>query len=306
MRSALIKLHVAVFLWGFTGVLGRLITLNEGLLVWYRMLITVIFLFGLIRLHNHSVKLPLKKILQLFGIGAIVATHWVFFYGSIKYSNVSIALTCLSAAGLFTAFFEPIFFRKKISYVEVGLGLLGIAGIYLIFHFDPRYQTGIIIGIIACIMSVIFSILNKKLVADIPPRTMMLYELSGGFLVLTLVLPFYLQAFPPTHIIPTSSDWLWLLLLSLFCTVLAMDISLQALKYISVFTQNLTLNLEPVYGIVLAFIVYKENQYLSDTFYLGFGMIFMAVVLQGIRMYRKVKQQKKRDAMVNTAARKPT
>lgn len=293
MKAALIKLHIAVFLWGFTGVLGRLITLNEGLLVWYRMLITVLVLLLILFLRKEKFVLPTPKILQLTGIGAIIAMHWVFFYGSIKYSNVSIALTCLSSAGLFTAFFEPIFFRRKISIEEILLGLTGIAGIYLIFHFDARFQTGIIIGIISTILSVLFSILNKKYVTNLPARTVMFYELSGGWLVLSLIIPFYLNWFPPSHILPTASDFGWLLLLSTFCTVLAMDLSLQALKKISVFTQNLTLNLEPVYGIILAFAVYKENAYLGSSFYIGFGLIVLAVIMQMLRMLHKIKKFKK-------------
>ncbi len=282
-----------MFLWGFTGVLGRLITLNEGLLVWYRLLITIIILFGVSRLYKNNHRLPWTERSKLFGIGAIVALHWVLFYGSIKYANVSIALTCLSSGGLFTAFFEPLLFKKKMSLFEVLLGGLGVAGIYLIFHFDPRYQTGVIVGILSSIMSVIFSLLNKKAIVSIPARSVMFYELTGGFIVLTVCMPLYLLYFPPTHILPTTEDWGWLFLLSSFCTVLAMDISLQALKYISVFTQNLTLNLEPVYGILLAFIIYHENKSLGPTFYLGFSLILLAVVIQMIRMLGQIRRVKR-------------
>jgi drug/metabolite transporter (DMT)-like permease len=284
MKNALIKLHAAVFLWGFTGVLGRLITLNEALLVWYRILITVISLYFLMRWKSELQRVSRKQLWQLFGIGGLIALHWVFFYGSIKYSNVSIALTCLSAAGLFTALLEPVMTRKQIVPAEIILGLVGIAGIYLIFHFDPQYKTGIIMGLLCTLISCIFSILNKKQVSYTAPKTMMLYELSGGFLILTLIMPLYLYAFPTEHLVPTTSDAIWLLLLSWVCTILAMDLSLQALQKVSAFTQNLTLNLEPVYGIVLAFVVYKENEHLSDGFYLGFALILAAVILQMLRI----------------------
>jgi drug/metabolite transporter (DMT)-like permease len=284
MKNALLKLHAAVFLWGFTGVLGRLITLNEALLVWYRILITVISLYLLMRWRSELQRVSRKQLLQLFGIGGLIAMHWLFFYGSIKYSNVSIALTCLSAAGLFTALLEPVMTRKRIVPIEIILGLVGIAGIYLIFHFDPQYKTGIIMGLICTLISCIFSILNKKQVSYTAPKTMMLYELGGGFLILTLVMPLYLYIFPTEHLVPTKSDALWLLLLSWLCTILAMDLSLQALRKVSAFTQNLTLNLEPVYGIILAFVVYKENEHLSDGFYLGFALILAAVVLQMLRI----------------------
>lgn len=286
MKQALIKLHAAVFLWGFTGVLGRLISLNEGLLVWWRILITVVSLYAIMRMKGQLETVPRRHRWQLFGIGGLIALHWCFFYGSIKYSNVSIALTCLSSAGLFTALLEPLITRKKFVPVEILLGLIGIVGIYLIFHFDPQYKTGIILGLVCTMLSCLFSILNKNQVSYTAPRTMMLYELSGGLLFLTLAMPLYLFAFPAAHWLPTKIDLLWLLLLSWLCTILAMDLSLQALQKISAFTQNLTLNLEPVYGIVLAFVVYKENKFLSDGFYVGFTLILVAVILQMMRVIK--------------------
>lgn len=291
MKKALLQLHAAVFLWGFTGVLGRLITLNEGLLVWYRILITVISLYLFMRIKGELQRVQRGQRMQLFGIGALIAVHWCFFYGSIKYANVSIALTCLSSAGLFTSLLEPMMTRRRIIPVEIILGLIGIAGIYLIFHFDPQYKTGIVLGLIATVLSCLFSILNKNQVSFTAPKTMMLYELSGGLIFLTLAMPFYLWAFPTGQLFPTTADWGWLLLMSWLCTILSMDLSLQALQRVSAFTQNLTLNLEPVYGIILAFVVYQENQYLSDGFYLGFALILLAVVLQMMRVMRSRKKR---------------
>jgi len=284
MKNALLKLHAAVFLWGFTGVLGRLITLNEALLVWYRLLITVISLIVVMTWRSELQKVSSKQLWQLFGIGGLIAVHWVFFYGSIKYANVSIALTCLSSAGLFTSLLEPMMTRRRIVFIEIILGLVGIAGIYLIFHFDPQYKKGIILGLICTLVSCVFSILNKKQVAFTAPKTMMLYELSGGLLILTLIMPVYLYVFPTMHYVPSKIDAFWLLLLSWVCTILAMDLSLQALKKVSAFTQNLSLNLEPVYGIILAFVVYQENEHLSDGFYVGFALILAAVILQMLRI----------------------
>jgi drug/metabolite transporter (DMT)-like permease len=286
MKVSLIKLHIAVFLWGFTAVLGRLISLNEGLLVWYRIFITVVTLFIIMKWRKKLHKVSLPFMFRLFGIGGIIALHWAFFYGSIKYANISIALTCLSSAAFFTALLEPLMLKKRIHPIDLLLGVIGIVGIYLIFHFDPRYQTGIIIGVIATILSVIFSILNKKIIHHAPSQAMMLYELTGGLLVLSLLMPFYLYLFPTKQILPTSSDWLWLLLLSWFCTIIAMDLSLQALKKVSAFTQNLTLNLEPVYGIILAFVVFHENKYLSSSFYYGFALIILSVILQMLRVIK--------------------
>lgn len=286
MKAALIKLHIAVFLWGFTGVLGKTIQLNEGLLVWYRLLITVFSLLALMLFKKEVQKVSFKQIIKLVAIGAIVAMHWVFFYGSIKYANVSIALICLSSAGVLTALLEPLLLRKRLILFEVLLGLVAIVGIYLIFHFDAQFRTGIILGVLAALFSVIFSILNKKTVDNIAPKTIMLYELGGGFFVLSCVMPLYLHWFPVKSLFPSWSDWLWLILLSWVCTIWAMDLSLQALKKISAFTQNLTLNLEPVYGIILAFVVYNENKDLSNTFYIGFALIFIAVIIQMLRVVK--------------------
>jgi drug/metabolite transporter (DMT)-like permease len=284
MKAALIKLNLAVFLWGFTGVLGKAIQLNEGLLVWYRLLITVVTLFLLMLWKNELKKITLKTTLKLAAIGCIVGLHWVCFYGSIKYANVSIALICLSAAGVLTALIEPLFTFKKIVVVEVLLGFIAIIGIYLIFHFDTKYRIGILIGFLSTILSVLFSVLNKKMVDHVPPKTMILFELSGGLLFLSLLMPLYLKYFPATNLLPTFQDWMWLIILSWICTIWAFDLSLQALKKISAFTQNLTLNLEPVYGILLAFFVYQENNYLNFSFYIGFVLILLAVALQMLRI----------------------
>ncbi len=286
MRAAFIKLHLAVFLAGFTGILGKLITLNEGLLVWYRLLISAVTLWLLFGLNNKIQKISFKQILQITGVGFIAALHWVTFYGSIKYANVSVALVCFSAIGFFTAIIEPLLNRRKIIPQEILLGLLVIAGIYIIFHFDPRFKTGIIIGMISALLAAIFPVLNRQLLKTVSVETLTTYELSGGFLTLSLILPLWLQYSPPTHLIPTLPDLGWLLFLSWICTVWAFQLSAHALKKISAFTVNLSFNLEPVYGILLAFIVYQENKMLGWNFYVGLFIIILAVCIQMLRVYR--------------------
>ena len=286
MRKALLQLHVSVFLAGFTGILGVLIELNEGLLVWYRMAITVVTLLALLVLGKKWEHLPFTQVKKLFGIGLLIALHWVFFYGSIKMANVSIGLVCVAGAGLFTALLEPVFLKVKIKWPEVALGLLSLLGILLIFKFDARYRLGIGLGIVSAILASIFSVLNKKEVDKQPAQMMMVYELTGGLFLLTLLMPFYLSYFNVVKIFPTLSDIGWLLILSWLCTVLAMDLILQALKKVSAFTQNLTLNLEPVYGILLAFVVYQENKQLGTPFYLGISCIVLSVVFQIVRASR--------------------
>ena len=289
MKQALIKLHIAVFLAGFTGVLGVLITLNEGLIVWYRMTITVISLFLLLLWQNKLQKVGSSKAIQLMLIGGLIAIHWVCFYGSIKYSNVSIGLVCFASTGLFTAILEPMMTQKKFSWAELLLGLISLMGIYLIFHFDARFRTGIIIGIASALFAALFSVLNKRNVAIIAPQTMMLYELAGGVLLLSLLMPFYLQKFPTQHLFPSNAEWGWLLVLSWICTVWGMNLMLQALQKVSAFTQNLSLNLEPVYGILLAFMIFHEQKQLDLSFYYGFALIAFSVVLQMARVLKNKK-----------------
>ncbi len=286
MRKAFIQLHIAVFLAGFTGILGRLITLNEGVLVWYRLLISSITMWVLFALMKRLQRISVKDIFRIAGVGCIAALHWTSFFGSIKYANISVALVCFSAIGFFTALFEPMIVRRKFVWQELLLGLLCMLGIYIIFHFDPRYKTGIIIGIISAMMAAIFPIFNRQLLQRMNAETLMTYELTGGVISLTLILPFYLQFFPAKYLLPTETDWAWLFVLAWICSVWAFQLSANALKKISAFTVNLSYNLEPVYGILLAFLIYKENKYLDISFYVGFFLILLAVLLQTVRVYR--------------------
>lgn len=290
MKKALIQLHAAVFLAGFTGILGKFITLNEGLLVWFRLLITVVTLGIILFYKKQLMRIPFKDIMKIFAVGTIVALHWVTFYGSVKYANVSVALVCFSASGFFTAFFEPFILKRKISVIEIGLGLLAISGIYIIFDFHPQYKLGIIFGMLSAVGSSLFPIFNKTLLLTYTPKILTLYELGGGLLALTLIVPVYLIFFPASYYLPTITDWLWLLVLAWLCTVVSFDLQLNALKRVSAFTASLTYNLEPVYGIILAFIFFKENENLHSQFYIGLVLILLAVVLQ---MLRIAKEQRK-------------
>jgi len=278
---------MAVFLAGFTGILGRLITLNEALLVWYRLLITVLTLWVLYLLQRKFHRVSLAGVARIMGVGVIVALHWVTFYGSIKYANISVGLVCFSATGFFTAILEPLITRKPFNKNELLLGLMVMVGIYLIFHFDPQFKTGIILGIISALFGSLFPVFNRLLVQEHKPETVTLYELSGGFLFLTILLPFYLHYIPADHLFPTIADMGWLLVLGWFCTVWAFNLSMTALKKISAFTVNLTYNLEPIYGIALAFIVYREDKLLSGMFYIGLLLILLSVFLQTGLVYRK-------------------
>jgi drug/metabolite transporter (DMT)-like permease len=287
MKKAFIRLHIAVLLAGFTGILGRLISLNEGLLVWYRLLFTAVTLWLLALLRRQDIRIGRRDMWRIFGIGGIAALHWVAFYGSIKYSNVSVGLLCFSAIGFFTAIIEPLVMGHRLDGVELLLGLLVIAGIFLIFQVDPHYKTGIAIGLLSALLAALFPVLNKRILKRVTAETVTLYELSGGFMVLTILMPLYLWLFPAPSLLPGWADLGWLLVLSWACTVLAFTLGLQALQKISAFTVSLTYNLEPVYGILLAFLVFREDKYLNGGGYLGLGIILGSIALQMIRLRRR-------------------
>lgn len=278
MKKAFLQLHIAVFLAGFTGILGRLITLNEGMIVWYRLLFTAVTMWILFWVMKKLKRIPLADILKITAVGFIAAMHWVTFYGSIKYANVSVALVCFSAISFFTALFEPLILKKRINWLELFLGLVTLSGIYIIFHFDTQFKTGIIVGLISAVLASLFPIYNREFLKRVNVETMLTWQQTGGFLVLSALLPFYLRKFPTETFNPGWENTGWLLALSWFCSVIAFQLSANALKRLSAFTVNLTYNLEPVYGILLAFAVYNENEYLSKWFFIGFGIIAAALI----------------------------
>lgn len=286
MKTAFIRLHIAVILAGFTGVLGRLITLNEAVLVFYRLLISALALWLIAAFRKTIKTIPFPQLAAIFGAGFIAAIHWVTFYGAIKYSNVSVTLVCFSAIGFFTALVEPLLLRTRPVWQEIALGLMVILGIFIIFQFDTQYKTGIIIGVVSAFLAAIFPVLNRILLRKVSVETLVTYELTGGFVTLSFLMPVYLYFFPATQLLPTASDWIWLLVLSLLCTVWAFYLSAYALKHISAFTVNLTYNLEPVYGILLAFFLFQENATLGWHFYIGLLIIVTAVLLQLFRVWK--------------------
>lgn len=290
MKQAYIKLHLSILIAGFTGILGKLIVLNEGLLVWYRMLITAILLFLFLWLNNKFKKVTLKEMFKIGGVGLLLALHWVFFYGSIKASNVSIGVVCFSLTGFFTAIFEPVINRHKISPKELFLSLISVAGILLIFQLDVRYRTGITLGIVSSALAALFIITNKKIGVRHSSSTMLLYEMAGGFVAISCLLPLYLHFFPTDYVIPDLSDIIYLLLLSVFCTIGLYLLQIQALRNISAFTVNLSYNLEPIYSILLAMLIFHEAKELNWAFYAGLGLIILSVLLQSLIVRKEHKK----------------
>ena len=292
MKKALLQMHLAVLLWGITAVLGRAINLDAPVLVWYRMLMTALFMAVILYQRKEWLPIAIPDRKRLYGIGLIIAVHWVAFYGSIKFSNASVALVCLSTASIFTPLLDPFINKTKHNAVEILLGLVAMAGVYLIYRFQTFYGTGILLGIIAALLSSWFTVLNKQVAHKYPVRTMVFHEMTAGWLLLTVLVPFQiLFSETPVDILPNGYDWLWLVILSLCCTVWAQSLALNALKQISSFTSSLSLNLEPVYGIILAFIFFREYEMLRPEFYMGLTLILSSVLIQMFILLRPSKRK---------------
>ncbi len=292
MKKALLQLHLAVLLWGFTGVFGKLIHLDAVLLVWWRMLITAISFWVLFFFQGKLQKPAWKDIVRIAGNGVILALHWVCFYASIKMTNISVALTCLATSGLFSALVEPIFFKKKINHIEIVFGSLALVGVGIIYYANLQFSSGIYIGLLAALLTVFVSIINKKFTSIYEANTITVYQMSGGFVGLSILLPIFFSQGLPKQILPETFDWLWLLILCWICTMLTFSLYIRALKKVSAFTVNLTLTLEPVYGILLAFILFREDKMMSNSFYLGLFIILLSVLLD---LFMKIRKQQKKE-----------
>lgn len=289
-KRALISMHLSVLLWGLTGVLGRGINLSEGYLVWYRIMIASVTL-GIYAVLTKRFVLPSKRDgLKMAGIGVLLTVHWLFFYGAIKYSNISITLSMLASQALFTVFFEYLILRKPIAKSEIVFSLMAMAGIWIIFYSEQIFLTGIILAIIASGVGSLFNILNKPILETNEPVMVSFIEIGTGFLFLTCVLPFYTSFFGIEKVFPNSTDWMLLFVLAFFCTHLTLILSLSALKYLDAFTLNLSINLEPIYGIALAFFLYNEHKVLNYRFFIGGLLILFSVLMHGYYQAKKVKE----------------
>jgi drug/metabolite transporter (DMT)-like permease len=219
MKKAYFLLHIAVILAGFTGIFGKLITLNEGLLTWYRVLFSSIWLFFIVRLLKVNTNIKVKEKLTIAKVGLLITIHWVFFYGSIKYANISVGVVCFSLTSFFTAIFAPLINKTKYRISELSLSLLTLLGIALIFHFDANYQLGICLGVISSMFSALYTVYNERLVKTYDSKLINYYQMIGGTIGLGILIPLYLYYFPVNNFIPGVRDTLYLMVLSLFCTV---------------------------------------------------------------------------------------
>ncbi|HLP21913.1 MAG TPA: DMT family transporter, partial [Chitinophagales bacterium] len=280
ITKAYIQMHLSILLWGATAVLGRGIDMSEGMLVWYRLIITTLSLGAYIYFTKKSFSVSRPMFWKLFGIGALLMVHWLFFYGAIKYSNVSMTLSVFSSTTLFTALIEPLVTKKKFNRMELVYSLMAMAGIGIIYYTDKNsYTVGIILALLAAFLGAFFNILNKDVVGKVSSEVVSFYEILSGLLVLTLILPAYIGYFQPAKLFPSDTDWVLLTVLAVACTHITLILSLNALKHLSAFTLNLSINLEPVYGIALAFVIFHENESLNTEFFVGTAIIMLSVVL---------------------------
>ena len=293
MKKDYLLLHLSVFIAGFTGVLGRLITLDSAILVWWRMAAAALIMYIYLSLETHGraslLKYRFKDILQMGGVGILLCLHWVFFYASIKASNVSIGVVCFSLVGFFTALFEPIINKHRFSGREFLFSLLTILGIYLIFQFDARYRLGIALGVVSSALYALFSIANQRVGKHYEAKNKMLWEMVGGLVGLTCLLPLYNMFFPIDRFYPIGMDYAYLAFMVVVCTIGLCLLQIIVLQKIPAFTVNLTYNLEPVYSIILSMFIFSEYKELNFSFYLGIALIIISVVLQTWSEVRKRK-----------------
>jgi len=285
-KKNLLILHATVFIWGFTGVLGKVISIDAVPMVWYRVLIATSTLLAWFLITRKSIKITKKQFIQFFLTGGIVAIHWIFFFHAIKVSTVSVTLVCLSSFTLFTAILEPLIKKQPIYGGDILVGLLIIAGIYMIFKFESQYTLGIIFGLLAAVASSLFSTINSTFVQKSEPSIIGFYELVGGLFWITLYrlydgsllnMPFNLS----------SKDWFYLTILGTFCTSVAYVAGVSVMRTLSAFRVALVTNLEPVYGIILAYIFFQSKEQMSTGFYFGAVIILASVFLYPIYKNRK-------------------
>jgi len=271
-------LHFVVFLWGWTPVLGRAISVGELQLVWFRIAITLLAVFAYFFIIKQSLKVSVREVLILTGIGTIIAMHWLFFYGAIKASNVAVTMAAFSTATLFTSLIEPLLLKRRIQLYELIIGLTIVAAIVLIFSVEFQYWLGITLGILAALTSSIFSVLNAMMIKKMDANKITFYELLGGLSVLSVYF-FFKGTFTATFFELPTIDWFFLGILALVCTAFPFITSINLMKKISPYTLSLTVNLETVYGIILAYLFWGDSEKMTFTFYIGTGIIFACIIL---------------------------
>lgn len=283
-----LHLHVIVFIWGFTAILGKLISLEALDLVWYRMLFASVIMTFVVLFNKEKVKVPFNVLIGFIVSGIIIAAHWLTFYQAIKVSNVSITLACLSTGAFFASILEPIFYKRKVIWYELLFGIIVVVGLGIIFNVETKYTTGIYLAVTSAFLSALFSVINGKYAKEYDPNIISLYELSSGVFFISIYL-FFAGSFTPAFFALSVNDLIWLFLLSSICTAYAFSASVKVMKFLSPFTVMLTINLEPIYGIILALLIFKDGEEMTPLFYVGAIIILATVIANGIvKSYKKV------------------
>lgn len=282
-----IQLHLLIFIWGFTAILGALISIEAMSLVWYRMLLASLFVAIFLFFKKKPIYVDRKTLLKFVLGGTIIALHWLTFFSAVKASNVSVALMAMSTGAFFTSLIEPIFFKRRVSKLELFLGSLVVIGLYVILQVEGNYLAGIIYGLISSLLSAIFSVANGLYVRKSNPEIISFYQLLFGMMFITIVL-FVTGKFNHNFFILSGRDWTYLIILASICTAYAFTMSLKVMKVLSPYTVMLSINLEPVYGIILALIVFGEKERMGFEFYLGALIILLSVLLNAIFKNREM------------------
>jgi drug/metabolite transporter (DMT)-like permease len=283
-----IWLHITVLIFGVTGILGKLITIDSYLLVWYRTMIAVLALLGYFAFTKFSLKISKKELLKTLGVGVIIAIHWVTFFEAIKQSNVSVALVCFSSSTLFTSLIEPLYFKRKIKVYELIFGVVIILGLYFIFSFEFKYLIGMVLSIFSAALASWFTVLNGVLIKETKAKTISFYELLGACVVVGIYLLFSVGGDFSKFAI-SMSDFKWLLILGTVCTAFAFIVSVEVMKKIAPYTVTMSVNLEPIYSIVLAIIIWPESETMSFGFYMGTIIVISTIFLNALFKNRAVK-----------------
>ena len=276
-----LELHLIVFIWGFTAVLGALISIKEATMVWYRMLFAVVFIIIYFIVTKKSFLIAKAAIFKLVAVGFLIAIHWILFFKAINISNVSITLAMFSVGAFMAALLEPLFYNRKILWYEVLFGLIIIAGLYIIMQVEIQYLDGIICALFSILFGVIFTLLNGKLIQKHDSKIIALYEFLGGFVLVSVYLLFE-NKFDSSFFDLSMRDFLLILVLASVCSAYAFTASVNVMKKLSPYTVMLTTNLEPVYGIFLAYFIIGGNEKMSVSFYVGSAVILITVILNGV------------------------
>jgi drug/metabolite transporter (DMT)-like permease len=276
-----LKLHFIVFLWGFSAILGKLVSRPAAEMVWYRSILAAIGMGAVILVTRGTFMVSRRDLVKLLGIGGVVALHWIAFFGSARVSNVSVSLVGFATNSLWTALLEPWVNKTSIKKYELLLGLLVIAGLYLIFSFDFQYKAGLLLAIFAGFTSAVFAVANSRFVKRIPARSITFYEMLGVVAATGMFVPLYhviAEDRVQLPVLPTGMDILYIAILAGVCSVYAYTVAVELMKRISVFMIQLTLNLEPVYGIIMAVIIFGQQEKMNLHFYAGTLLILSAVI----------------------------